>query len=84
MGGLAIFHKPFVYEGLWKIAKSHKFGFSFSKQRIPEIFQMQLFSTGPVVHLRDGFTKKVAFLLDFVRITSPPPSPQFGQRVPLF
>ena len=37
LGGLAIFHKPLVSEGLWKIAKS------------PEVFQMQLFSTEPVV-----------------------------------
>ena len=51
LGGLAIFHKPLVCEGLQKIAKPHKFGFSFWKQRIPKIFQMQLFSTGPVVHL---------------------------------
>ena len=34
--------------------------------------------------IRDGFTEKVAVLLDFVQITSPPPSPQFGQLVPLF
>ena len=33
--------------------------------------------------IRDGFTEKVAVLLDFVQITSPP-SPQFGQLVPLF
>ena len=51
LGGLAIFHKPLVCEGLRKIAKPHKFGFSFWKQSIPKIFQMQLFSTGPVVHL---------------------------------
>ena len=51
LGGLAIFHKPLVCEGLRKIAKPHKFGFSIWKQRIPKIFQMQLFSTGPVVHL---------------------------------
>ena len=51
LGGLAIFHKPLVCEGLRKIAKPYKFGFSFWKQRIPKIFQMQLFSTRPVVHL---------------------------------
>ena len=52
LGGLAIFHKPLVCEGLWKIAKPHKFGFSISKQESAEIFKMSLFITGPVVHLR--------------------------------
>ena len=33
--------------------------------------------------LREGFTKKVAVLLDVVQITSPP-SPQFGQLLPFF
>ena len=32
--------------------------------------------------LREGFAKKVAALLNFVQMTSPP-SPQFGQLVPL-
>ena len=41
-----------VCEGLWTIAKNPKFGFCFPKQRLPEIFQMQLFSTESVVHLR--------------------------------
>ena len=52
LGGLAIFHKPLVCEGLWKVAKPHKFGFSISKQESAEIFKMSLFITGPVVHLR--------------------------------
>ena len=52
LGGLAIFLKPLVCEGLWKIAKSHKFGFSFSKQHRAEVFKMQQFNTGPVMHLR--------------------------------
>ena len=52
LGGLAIFHTSSVCEGVWKISKPHKFGFSFSKQRMADIFQMQLFSTRPVVHLR--------------------------------
>ena len=51
-GGLAIFHNPLVCEGLWKIAKSPKFGFCSSKQSLLEIFLTQLFSTEPVVHLR--------------------------------
>ena len=42
--------------------------------------------------LREGFTKKVDVFLDFVQITSNPPTPhpppplshQFGQLVPLF
>ena len=42
------FYKPSVCEGSWKIAKPHKFGFSFSKQASPETFQMQL------VHHRAG------------------------------
>ena len=50
--GLAIFHKPLVCEGLWKIAKPHKFGYSFSKQGSAEIFKMHLLNTGLVVHLR--------------------------------
>ena len=49
---LAIFHKPLVCEGLWKFAKPPSFSFSFSKQTSPEIFKMQPFNTGPVVHLR--------------------------------
>ena len=52
LGGLAIFHTSSVCEGLWKIAKTPKFGFCSSKQSLPEIFQTQLFSTEPVVHLR--------------------------------
>ena len=41
--------------GVWgfvEIAKTPKFGFCSSKQSLPEIFQTQLFSTEPVVHLR--------------------------------
>ena len=35
--------------------------------------------------VRDGLPKKGAILLNFVQITlTPPPSPQFGQLVPLF
>ena len=49
---LGIFHTSLVCEGLWKIAKTPKFGFCSSKQSLPEIFQTQLFSTEPVVHLR--------------------------------
>ena len=41
-GGLAICHKPSMCEGLWKIVKPPKIGFSFSKQSCSEIFQMQL------------------------------------------
>ena len=52
LGGLAIFLRPLVCEGLWKIAKSHKFGFSFSKQHRVEVFKIQLCITGPVMHLR--------------------------------
>ena len=37
---------------MWKIAKPPKFGFSFSKQGSAEIFKMQLFNIGMVVHLR--------------------------------
>ena len=51
-GGLAILHTNSVCEGLWKIAKTPKFGFCSSKQSLPEIFQTQLFSREPVVHLR--------------------------------
>ena len=40
--GLAIFHTYSVCEGVWKIVKPPKFGFSFSKQAYPETFQMQL------------------------------------------
>ena len=29
LGGLAIFHPSSVCEGVWKIAKPHKFGLSF-------------------------------------------------------
>ena len=39
LGGLSIFHKP---EGLCKIDKPPKLGFSFSKQVRAEIFKMQL------------------------------------------
>ena len=35
-------------------------------------------------HLGKGSRKNVAVLLDFVQITLTPPSPQFGQLVPLF
>ena len=52
LGGSAIFNKPFVCEGLWKIAKPPNYGFSFSKQCRAEISKMQLFNSGPVVHLR--------------------------------
>ena len=52
LGDFAIFHTSSVCEGVWKIAKPHKFGFSFSKQGIADIFKMHLFNTGPVVHLR--------------------------------
>ena len=47
---------------------------------------LHLSFTGTAGALMEGFTKKkVAVLLDFVQITStPPPSPQFGQLVPLF
>ena len=38
---------------------------------------------GSLLQLREGFTKKVAVLLDSVQITSTSP-PQFGQFVPLF
>ena len=48
----AIFHISSVCEGVWKIAKPHKFGFSFPKQGSAEIFKMHLFNTGPVLHLR--------------------------------
>ena len=51
-GGLAILHTNLVCEGLWKIAKTPKFGFCSSKQSLLEIFLTQLFSTEPVVHLR--------------------------------
>ena len=34
--------------------------------------------------VREGSPKKVAVLLDFFQITSPSPSPQFGQLVQLF
>ena len=34
--------------------------------------------------LREGFQEKVAVFFYFVQITSTPPSPQFGQLVPLF
>ena len=34
--------------------------------------------------VREGSPKKVAVLLDFFQITSPPRSPQFGQLVQLF
>ena len=52
LGGLAIFHTSSVCEGVWKIAKPPKYGFSFSKQGSAEIFKMLLFNTCPVVHLR--------------------------------
>ena len=52
LGGLAIFHTSSVCEGVRKVAKPHKFGFSFPKQGSAEIFKMHLFNTGPVVHLR--------------------------------
>ena len=42
LGGLAIFHNSSVCEGVWKITKPPKFGFSFSKQARAETFQMQL------------------------------------------
>ena len=42
LGGLAIFHTSSVCEGVWKIAKPPKYGFSFSKQTIADTFQMQL------------------------------------------
>ena len=39
-----------------------------------------------ISEVREGFTKKVAVILEFVQFTSTPPtpSPQFGQLVPLF
>ena len=42
LGGLAIFNKPLVCEGLWKIAKPPNNGFNLSKQTSAETFQMQL------------------------------------------
>ena len=42
-----------------------------------------LIPSDPTEDVRDGFPRKIAILLDFVQITSPP-SPQFGQLVQLF
>ena len=73
LGGSAIF-RTFVCEGVWKIAKPHKFGFSFSKQRLLEIFQMRLFSTAPVVHLREAIvSEKCSFFEHCSKGLCPPP-----------
>ena len=54
----------------------------FVKNENNWVFQIETFNTNGL--LGKPSWKKKCFLLGIAQITSPPPSPQFGQLVPLF